>query len=147
MQSICFGIAVKAGVVLTAVLVSGCTQSGPDTAARKNADEVRQSAPDIEAIGNATFSGIYKLPLTLVNGQWKGEPLAPGGASRPTAGLASDFYLSGDIDGDGREEAIVILWENSGGTGSYSYVAVAGWRDGKMMPPVVRHKRQREPGC
>jgi len=132
MQSKYFGIAVKAGVILTAIQISGCTQPGPDTAARKNADEVRQSAPDIEAIGNATFAGIYDQPLTLTGGQWKGEPFAPGGASRPTAGLASDFYLSGDIDDDGREEAIVILWENSGGTGSYSYVAVAGWRDGKV---------------
>jgi len=85
----------------------------------------------MDSIGNATFAGIHDYPLTLAGGRWEGDPFQPGGASRPTAGLAKDFYLSADVDGDGRDEAVVILWENSGGSGNYSYVAVVGWRDGK----------------
>jgi len=98
----------------------------------ENVNELQRSAPDIESIGNATFSGIYDRPLTMTDGRWEGEPFVPDGASRPTAGLVADFYLSGDINGDGQDEAVVLLWENSGGTGSYSYVAVVGWQDGNI---------------
>jgi len=117
------------GVVVYLYLLAGNT-SAADVVGDPN--EQQQPAPDIESIGNATFSGIYDDPLTFTNGRWEGEPFAPGGASRPTAGLAKDFYLSGDLDGDGRKEAIVILWESSGGSGSYSYVAVMGARDGNI---------------
>ena len=115
---------------LMLALLSGCGQSGVSSTANKIESEPRHSAPDIESIGNATFSGIFDQPLTLASGRWEGEPFVPGGASRPTAGLSTDFYLSGDINGDGQDEAVVIVWGNSGGTGTYIYVAVVGWWDG-----------------
>lgn len=119
--------------LVTAVLLPllpACVQPGPATPASDSLNEQQQLAPDIEAIGDATFSGIYDHPITFSNGRWEGEPFVPGGASRPTAALAKDLYLSGDLDGDGQDEAIVILGENSGGSGSFSYIAVVGWRDG-----------------
>lgn len=125
-------IVARAWFALIPMLLSGCAQTGPDSPADNIPSEQQQSAPDMESIGDATFSGIYDHPFTLIDGRWAGEPFEPGGASRPTAGLAKDFYLSGDLDGDGRNEAIVVLWENSGGSGSYSYVAVVGWQDGKV---------------
>jgi len=127
-----FRVGTATFLALIPALLSSCVQTGFSSDASEAPYELQQSAPDIDSIGNATFSGIYDQPLTLTNGRWEGEPFVPGGASRPTAGLVSDFYLSGDVDGDGRTETVVILWENSGGTGSYSYVAVVGWRDGKV---------------
>jgi len=82
------------------------------------------SAPAIDELGNATYSGIYEQPVTLSNGRYSGEPFVQGGASRPTVGLVIDFRLTGDLDGDGRDEAVVELWENSGGSGTNNYLAV-----------------------
>jgi hypothetical protein len=128
-------IAARAWFSLIPALLSGCAvvergSSAPEGATNTQQTPVQQSAPRIQSIENATFTGIYDEPITLDNGRWQGEPFVAGGASRPTAGLATDFYLSGDIAGDGLAEAIVILWENSGGTGSYSYVAVVGLQEG-----------------
>lgn len=78
----------------------------------------------ISKLGNATYSGIEDQAVTLVNGQWEGQAYVEGGASRPRVGLLTDMYLSGDLDGDGEEEMVVILWQSSGGTGSNSYIAV-----------------------
>ena len=103
----------------------------PGGATNTQQSPLEQSAPCIRSIENATYTGIYDQPITLDNGRWQGEPFIAGGASRPTAGLAADFCLNSDINGDGLAEAIVILWENSGGTGSYSYVAVVGWQNGE----------------
>ncbi|MEA3231645.1 MAG: hypothetical protein U9Q05_07825, partial [Thermodesulfobacteriota bacterium] len=83
--------------------------------------------------GNATYSGIYAHAITLKNGRWEGEPFIDGGASRPTVGLVEDFSLTGDLDGDGEMEHIVVLWENSGGTGKPNYLAVMGEKEGRLV--------------
>ena len=82
--------------------------------------------PSSEELGNATYNGIQESPVTLANGKWEGKPYVEGGASRPTAGLVEELYLTGDMNGDGRDEAIVMLWESSGGAGSNSYLALMG---------------------
>ena len=85
-----------------------------------------------EELSNATYSGVEEDPVTLTDGRWEGEPFAEGGASRPSVGLVEDFRLLGDLDGDGKDESVVILWESSGGSGTYSYVAVVGKKDGAV---------------
>jgi heat shock protein HslJ len=86
--------------------------------------------PVAEELENATYSGIDENPVTLSNGRWQGEPYVEGGASAPSVGLVGDFLVTGDVDGDGSEEAIVLLWSSSGGSGIYDYIAVMG-RDSK----------------
>jgi len=81
--------------------------------------------PSIAELRSATFHKIYDEPLTLVDGRWEGLPFTEGGSSRPRAGIADVFYAAGDLDGDGNGEAAVIIWENSGGSGSYHYLAVS----------------------
>ena len=71
-----------------------------------------------------TFDGIYEHPVPLQNGEWEGEPLVEGSVARQRVGLVPDTYLTGDFDGDGIDEAMVILWESSGGTGSYTFITV-----------------------
>ena len=84
----------------------------------------RDTTALISKLGNATYSGIEDQAVTLVDGQWEGHAYVEGGASRPRVGLLKDMYFTGDLDGDGQEEMVVILWQSSGGTGSNSHIAV-----------------------
>jgi len=77
----------------------------------------------VEQLQNATYSGIYDKPVTLVNGKYEGEPFAEGASSRPTVEYINHSELYGDLNGDGLEDAVVFLVENSGGTGEFVYVA------------------------
>jgi hypothetical protein len=38
--------------------------------------------------------------------------------------LVAGFRVTGDLDGDGAEEAVVVLAESSGGSGTFDYLAV-----------------------
>jgi heat shock protein HslJ len=71
--------------------------------------------------------------VTLIGGRYDGEAFVEGGASRPRAGLIEDFHLTGDLDQDGREEAVVMLWESSGGSGTMIYLAIMGRREGEPV--------------
>lgn len=83
-----------------------------------------EAGSSITRLGNATYTGIEDEPLTLLSGQWEGTPYLEGGASRPRVGLFEDFYFTGDLDADGQDEAVAILWQSAGGTGSNIYIAV-----------------------
>lgn len=78
----------------------------------------------ITRLENATYAGIEDEPVTLLSGQWEGTPYVEGGASRPRVGLLEDIYFTGDLDADGQDEAVAILWQSAGGTGSNVYIAV-----------------------
>jgi heat shock protein HslJ len=77
-----------------------------------------------EAFANAAFNGINDDPVQLADGRWDGEPYVEGGVSRPSVGLVGDFLLTGDLDGDGEDESVVLLWQSSGGSGTFDYIAV-----------------------
>jgi heat shock protein HslJ len=89
------------------------------------------ATPTTGQLANMAYMGIYEQPVTLKNGRWEGAPFMAGGSSRPAVGLVKDFMLTGDLDDDGKNEAVVLLWESSGGLGNYNYIAVVGMRDGK----------------
>ena len=90
----------------------------------------------MDEIANATISGIYNEPVQLQGGKYEGEPFEPQGASFPRVGLIEEFLLTGDMDGDGVEEAVVMLWESSGGSGTYSYLAALG-REGSEIVNIA----------
>jgi hypothetical protein len=81
-------------------------------------------------IANATFGGTEYGAVTLTDGVWEGEPWVEGGASRPRVGLARDFLRHGDVDGDGEDEALVLVWQSSGGSGTFNYLALVDEVDG-----------------
>jgi heat shock protein HslJ len=93
---------------------------------------IEHGPPTIEDLAAATFGGIFDEPVTLVGGRWEGEPWSEGAASRPSAGLVDHFLLVGDLDGDGFDDAAVLLWESSGGSGNRIYLAAVGRRDGSI---------------
>ncbi len=93
----------------------------------------RTTTPALTELRNATYQGIEEQnPVTLKDGIWKGEPFVEGTASRPSVYLAHDFHVLGDLDGDGLEEAAVVLAANSAGTGENIYLAIIGIRDGQL---------------
>lgn len=79
-----------------------------------------------EELANATYSNIEESgPITLTDGHWEGKPFEEGGASFPQVEMAETFYLTGDLNGDNVDEAVVLLSQNSGGTGTFNYVIAA----------------------
>jgi heat shock protein HslJ len=123
-----------ATLVLTLTAACGSRETGnpsPTSPAQAGADS---AAPTGEEMGNATYRGLEAAggPLTLVNSHWEG-PAANGGASRPEVSLVRGLHVTGDLDGDGRNEAAALLNESSGGSGTFTYLAVAGRRKGRVV--------------
>lgn len=85
--------------------------------------DLAMSSTDVisESVRNLTYTGIYTDAVTLEDGTYTGEPFVPGSASRPTVDLVQ--VAVGDLNGDGVQDAAVVLTENSGGSGSFVYLA------------------------
>ena len=96
-------------------------------------DPPADSAPSLSELGAATYRGIYKYPVTLIDGAWEGKPFVAGGASRPTVQLLTDLHPIGDMNGDGRPEALAFLSESSGGSGTRLYLAVVSRQGRKVV--------------
>jgi len=111
-----------------ALAVPACApQPGKNTTPKATA--VRSNpAPSLDELRNATYVGIGAGPVRLTAGRWEGEPFVDDAASRPSVTLAGDLRLSGDVDGDGIEEAIVLLDESAGGSGTFVHLALMGRR-------------------
>ena len=91
-------------------------------------------APTLKEIKNASYSGIEGLKgsVKLVDGRWKGRPYKKGSASRPVVSLIGDFRITGDLDGDGTDDAVVLLNYAPGGTGQLLHLAVMARKKGKI---------------
>lgn len=85
-----------------------------------------QAELTLDALRNATYPSEWEDSgvVTLTNGRYEGEPYVEGGATRLVITLISPFAF-GDLDGDGADDAAVILVANPGGSGTfYSLEAV-----------------------
>ncbi len=103
-----------AWLALLAILAAVCPVGAADSAAGE--------------IGGASdpANASYRIGgemVTLENGLAE-KPAAPGSASKVTTRILND-PVSGDLDGDGDEDAVVWLLQQTGGTGSFFYVAAA----------------------
>jgi heat shock protein HslJ len=95
-------------------------------------------APTSAELAGATFSGIENQgPVTLSAGKWEGQPPIEGGASVPALWLSEGFHLTGDLDRDGADEAVVHLTYSSGGTGNFGYLAVMGREGGEIVQQAI----------
>jgi heat shock protein HslJ len=86
----------------------------------------------LEALRNATYSGIYEQPITLADGVYQAKPAA-GDLARPQVQVVDSATLSGDLDGDGVDDAVVFLVERGGGSGVFTYVAAQLNRAGRPV--------------
>jgi len=128
-----------AAVVSVALIVAACQSRSEEaqpsaTKLMEQAPDAGRSAPTLQELKNATYKGVEEAggDVTLVDGKWEGKPYEPGAASRPGVTFVRDFRLAGDLDGDGAEEAVVLLAANAGATGELSYLAVAGRAGGHV---------------
>ena len=115
--------AIAAVVVTTMMAVQPCFAQELEDA---------PAAPTLEELANATYKGIYDEPVKLEDGVYEGAPFVEGGASRPRVELVRSVRMTGDLNGDGSEESVVFLSENSGGSGVQLYVAVVGRVEGAV---------------
>jgi heat shock protein HslJ len=90
------------------------------------------NAPGIEDAANAEISGIYEQSVRLSDGRYEGKRSGEGSASRPTIRLVRDISTAGDLDGDDSDETAVLLIEDSGGSGSFLYLAILARRGGAI---------------
>ena len=90
----------------------------------------RAHAISAEALMNATYSGIYDGPITLTKGLYEGKPVE-GDPARPIVQYGDGSELFGDLDGDGVEDAVVLLVDREGGSGAFTYVAAQLNRGGQ----------------
>jgi len=91
-------------------------------------------APSIAALRSLAYTGFQDGgSVTLVNGRYESAPFGPGQNTRRSVVLVRDYRLVGDLDGDGQDEAVTLLGENTGGSGTFNYVAVVAWRGGQAV--------------
>jgi heat shock protein HslJ len=94
------------------------------------------SAPTLtwKELQNASYSGIEGLkgPIKLIDGRWKGRPYKKGSVSRPVVSLVGNLRVIGDLDGNGTDDAVVLLNYAPGGTGQFLHLAVVTRRKGKV---------------
>jgi heat shock protein HslJ len=110
--------------IALALLLAGCgtSESGADSA-------LGQSAPTVDELSNAAYEGLEGVgqAVTLVDGRWEDVP------KRLSVSLAHDFRVTGDLDGAPPDEAVVLLAESTGGSGTFNYLAVVARRDGRAV--------------
>jgi hypothetical protein len=123
--------------VAAIVLTSGCqpNDTGGANITAPSLASMNDGPPTITELENATYL-VEGQSVTLTDGEWQGKPFDAGGASRPRIGLVRGLHLTGNLNdppnGD-TEKAVVLLWSNSGGSGTFDYLAVMG-RDSSGVP-------------
>ncbi|MGI9592266.1 MAG: META domain-containing protein [Myxococcota bacterium] len=83
-----------------------------------------------ETLRKLTYAGLPHEAVRLAGGRWEGPPAAPGAVSRPQVELTRKGIARGDLDGDGRDEAAVLLLESAGGSALNTWLAIVAEREG-----------------
>lgn len=107
--------------LISLMLFTGCAGN------RTEAPEAKSiPAPTQKQLENATYDGLQLAggAVTLQDGKWE--------QARTQASLVRHFRVTGDLDGDGAMEAAAILTESGGGSGVLGYIALVGFREGKL---------------
>ncbi|MBI3976994.1 MAG: META domain-containing protein [Chloroflexi bacterium] len=132
-----FAVAIFVGISILAttwgsqVAASVPTSRGP--AATAVALEMSQAREQrIELAEKAVRNGRYELPgigaFEMQDGNFQ-EKYGEGATQVKRAGVVAVAF--GDVDGDIVEDAAVVLWANTGGSGTFIYLAAVLNKDGK----------------
>jgi hypothetical protein len=99
----------------------------------------------VDALENATYqSDDFDGAITLVNGEYLGEPFEEGGETRPQASLANHMAF-GDLNGEGMEDAVVAIIYSGGGSGTFYYLAAMLNQDGLPVQVAITFLGDRSP--
>ncbi len=105
-------------------VAGACSQEGAQPDATPQTVAAPAGPPSRFELRVATFQGVHTQAVTLKDGRWEGEPYTPGAASLPVVVLMDDLEIRGDLNGDGADEAVVLLSTTTGGSGESIHVAV-----------------------
>jgi hypothetical protein len=86
-----------------------------------------------EALGEATYHGILEQPVDLTDGRFEGLPYVEGQTARPMVTLLPETVTYGDTDGDGQTDTVVLLVADTGGSGTFVYLAAVEIQDGRPV--------------
>lgn len=82
----------------------------------------------IEAAASAEYTGIFDEPVRLEGGRYEGPPFVPGGATRPELFLLPEPFATSESGGGAGLDAVVVLVQAMGGSGSFVHLAALRWR-------------------
>lgn len=116
--------------VLCALLLAGASEPSAD--------------PVVDALRHATVADVYAAPVELLDGRYEGEPFVEGSPTRPRLFLVPALHHVVDLDGDGEEEVVAYLEENSGGTGHFLYAAAFTVQGDSLVSRAVLRLGDRE---
>ena len=102
----------------------GCSGDRPEPDQVLRSPAPGASALSVDRLRNAAYKDIFREPVTLIDGRFEGEPFASGAASRPVVTVVPDAMATGDLTGDGIDEAVVALAHSAGGSGVFIYLAI-----------------------
>jgi hypothetical protein len=109
-------------------VASACSAGQADVPGDADGTLVNMPVPlTVEVLHNLEYRGVYEEPVKLVGGEYIGQPFEEGGASRPVVAVRASAL--GDLNQDGIGDAAVVLAENSGGSGTFIYLAAVVNRD------------------
>lgn len=116
----------RAALFALAALGAGCERAGEPSPPRPS-EAPRASSTEPASPESASYR-IGGRVVTLRDGKHE-EPAAPGSAALDTT-IVWGRPLAADLDGDGDQDAVVILENQPGGSGTFYYVAAAAFEAG-----------------
>jgi len=130
-------------LLLFFLVFGSCVESF--AAERETGDDAvsKSKAPTRTELENAVYIGFdgnrgIKGPVRLKDGKWEGPAYVEGSVVRPMLNLLGDFIITGDLDGDGLDEAVTLLSLSTGGTGQLLYVTVVSRRGCELQNIATR---------
>jgi heat shock protein HslJ len=129
------GLSTLFAIAAAVCLIATSACSPATSPAQRSATTTAQGAPELQEIQGMTISGfeLAGTAVTLSNGEWVSPPDEAGDSSRTRVSLSKKMRLIQDLNGDGQEEAAVLFTESGGGSGTYTYLAIIGRKQGKPV--------------
>ena len=95
---------------------------------------LQSPAPSLQDLKNATYSGFKDVPspVTLTDGRWESA------SARQSITFVGELRATGDLNSDGVGDAVVLLSENTGGSGERVYLAVVTTSNGQLQNVATR---------
>ncbi len=123
-------------LLVLVLMLAGCTRELPMRTATPSAISTPALPPpfSLDALKNAEFDSEFTASgrAKLTNGIYK-EPAAPGSAAQIQIAL-TDFVAFGDLNSDGVDDAVAILTESGGGSGTFYRLVVIVNQNDKPTP-------------